>query len=64
MNTVRVLMSVFLLAVVILSFLGWRWAVELPPPKLEAARLVLAISGIAALGAMALIWSTKPRQSC
>lgn len=68
MNTIRVAMTVYLLAVLMFVFLGWRW-VDLktqanPPPKnLTGARVVLVVSGIASLVGLGLIWSAKPRRS-
>lgn len=63
MNAVRSVMTVFMSIIVWLSFIGWRWAGSLPSPKLEAARTVLVLIGLAAVGGMWLIWSAKPRQS-
>jgi hypothetical protein len=63
MNAIRSAMSVFLLAIVAATFLGWRWAQVLPPAKLDAARLVLAVAGLASVLGLAVIWSARPRNS-
>lgn len=63
MNAVRGVISFFMLTVVMFTLLGWRWTAGLPSPKMEAARVVLVISGLAAAGALALIWSAKPQRS-
>ncbi len=68
MNAIRGVMTVYLLAVLLFVFLGWRW-VDLktqatPPPKnLAGARVVLAISGLSSLVGLGVIWSAKPRRS-
>lgn len=54
-------MTVFLLAVLSAAGLGWRWATVLPPAKLDAARIVLTVAGLAALVAIVVIWSVKPQ---
>ena len=62
MNVVRSVISIFLLVLLGLSIAGWMWAAGLPAPKQLAARLVLAVCSISAVGGMALIWSVKPRR--
>jgi hypothetical protein len=59
MNLVRSIISVFLLALLVLSIAGWIWAGGQPSPKLEGARFVLAICGISSVGAVALLWNVK-----
>jgi hypothetical protein len=61
MNAIRTVMTFFLAAMLASACLGWRWAVALPSPKLEAARVVLALVVIAAVGGIAVLWSVKPQ---
>ena len=63
MNAVRGAMTVFLLVIISLAFLGWRWSAGLPSPKIEGARLALGITAVAACGGIILIWRAKPRKS-
>jgi hypothetical protein len=56
-------MTVFLLTIVAFAILGWRWAVALPPAKLEGAHMVLAMGGCAALVGVVVIWRGAPRKS-
>ena len=63
MNAIRMAMTVFLLAVATAAILGWRWVAVLPPAKLEAARIVLTVAGMAAVVAIAIIWRAEPRKS-
>jgi hypothetical protein len=60
MNLIRSIMSVFLLALLVLSVAGWIWAGGQPSPKMEGARLVLALCGLSAIGCMWLLWTAKP----
>ncbi len=60
MNLIRSIMSVFLLALLGLSVAGWIWAGGQPTPKMEGARLVLAICGLSSIGCMWLLWAAKP----
>ncbi|MBI1310774.1 hypothetical protein GC176_05650 [bacterium] len=59
MNTVRSVISVFLLVLLGLSAAGWVWAGGQPSPKLEGARTMLALCGLMAVGAMAILWRAK-----
>jgi hypothetical protein len=52
-------MTVFIAAVVTICALGWRWSAVLPPLKRTPDRCVLAVSSVAALFAVAVIWSAK-----
>jgi hypothetical protein len=61
MNAIRTVMTFFLTAMLAAAFLGWRWAVTLPSPKLEAARAVLALAGIAAAVGITILWRVKPQ---
>jgi hypothetical protein len=59
MNLVRSVISIFLLVLLGLSIAGWIWAGGQPSPKMEGARVVLAICGVSAIGALGLLWSAK-----
>ena len=60
MNLVRFVISVFLAVLLALTVAGWVWAGKQPSPTLEGARIVLVLSGLSALGGLAVIWSAKP----
>ncbi len=60
MNLVRSLISLFLLALLAVSIAGWIWAGGQPSPKLEGARVVLALCGLSSVGCLWLLWSVKP----
>jgi len=62
MNKVRMIMTVFLLAVFSSVLLGWSWVAVLPPAKMQSARIVLTLAGLAALLALTVIWSAKPQK--
>jgi predicted acyltransferase len=55
-NTIRSLMSLFLLLVIGAVIAGWNWAPHLPEAKAIAGRIVLSLSGLMALTALFLIW--------
>lgn len=59
MNLIRSIISVFLVILFVLSVAGWIWAGGQPSPKLEGARLVLALCGLSSIGGLALLWSAK-----
>lgn len=59
MNVVRTVVSAFMLILLALCVAGWIWARGLPSPKMEGARLVLALCGCMSVGAMGLIWTFK-----
>lgn len=63
MNSVRSVFSVLLLVLLAVSIAGWIWAGGQPSPKLEGARFVLAICGLAAIGGTALLWTAKLPQA-
>jgi hypothetical protein len=63
MNAVRAVFSVFLLILLALTLMGWRWSAELPSPKQEGARVALALAGLSAVGGLGLLWSVKQRRS-
>lgn len=65
MNLVRTLLSVFLMMVLVVSILGWRWTTgdNLPPDfQIWGARLVLVISAVAALSGIGVLWAVKARK--
>ena len=59
MNLVRSVISVFLLLLLGLSVAGWIWAGGQPSPKMEGARFVLTLCGLASIGCLGLLWSAK-----
>jgi hypothetical protein len=59
MNLVRSVISVFLLILLAVSVAGWIWAGGQPSPKLEGARFVLALCGLASIGCLGLIWNAR-----
>ncbi|MCA9124683.1 MAG: hypothetical protein H6822_09115 [Planctomycetaceae bacterium] len=59
MNLVRSVMTFFLLLLLAVAVAGWIWAGSLPTQKMEGARLVLALCGVASLGAVGLLWTAK-----
>jgi hypothetical protein len=63
MKAVRSVMTVFMLIIISLAILGWRWSAILPSPKWEAARVVLALIALSAAGGLWLIWKVPPRKS-
>lgn len=63
MNAVRSAMTLFLLVIVWLAIMGWRWSASLPSPKIEGARVVLGITAVAACSGVVMIWKYKPHRS-
>lgn len=59
MNLVRSVISVFLLILLAVSVAGWIWAGGQPSPKLEGARFVLALCGLASIGCLGLLWNAR-----
>ena len=62
MNAVRGVMTFFLLLILALVYLGWRWSAALPSPKLEGARVALVLTGAVSIAGGTLIWRAKPRR--
>lgn len=62
MNLVRSVISVFLIALLLLSVAGWIWAGGQPSPNREGARVVLAICGLSSVGSLGLLWSIRQPQ--
>lgn len=63
MNTIRSIMTVFLLAVLSSALLGWYWVGQLPAAKMQAARVVLTLASLAAFFAITILWSAKPQKA-
>jgi hypothetical protein len=60
MNLIRSVMSVFLLIVLGLAVAGWVWAGEQPTTYVSTGgRVAVSLCGLAAVGALGLIWSAK-----
>jgi len=59
MNLIRSIISLFLIALVAVSVAGWMWAGSQPSPNSVGARFVLALCGLSAIGAMAVLWTVK-----
>lgn len=62
MNLIRSIISVFLMILLALSIAGWIWAGGQPSPKMEGARVALAICGLSSVGCLVLLWTAKQRQ--
>ena len=63
MKAVRGAMTVFLLIIIWLAIMGWRWSASLPSPKIEGARVVLGITAVASCAGIIMIWRYNPRKS-
>jgi MFS superfamily sulfate permease-like transporter len=61
MKAVRGAMTVFILILVALAILGWRWSARLPSAKQQGARVALGLIVVASCGGLGLIWTAKPR---
>lgn len=62
MNVIRSIISVFLIALLVLSVAGWIWAGDQPSQTQIGARVVLVVCGISSIGGLVLIWSIKRPQ--
>jgi hypothetical protein len=61
MNVVRILLSLFVIALLIISVAGWIWAGENQPPDAAvASRVVLAVGMAAGFAGMVAIWRWRP----
>jgi hypothetical protein len=61
MNTVRILITMFILALLAIVVLGWVWTgSHQPPPLRTASHAVLGLSALAGLFALAKIWRRDP----
>jgi len=64
MNAIRSILSLFLVVVLILSVLGWRWSGgDSTPPGFNraGARVVLVVAAVAAVGGIGVLWRVNPR---
>jgi hypothetical protein len=61
MNAIRGVMTVFMLVILVLALLGWRWSAGLPSPRQLGARVALGLVVVASCGGLGLIWRAKPR---
>ena len=56
-NGVRIAITLFVLVLLVIVTLGWRWtASHQPPPQRTASHVVLAISAFGGLFALGRIW--------
>ena len=56
-NGVRIAITLFVLVLLVIVTLGWRWtASHQPPPQRTASHVVLAISAFGGVFALARIW--------
>jgi hypothetical protein len=59
MNVVRILITSFILILLTIVILGWRWTTAHQPPGLQtASHIVLTVSALAGLFAITRIWRT------
>ena len=59
MNGVRIVITVFVAALLATIALGWVWtSSNQPPPLSTASHVVLGIAGLAGIGALVKIWSS------
>lgn len=56
MNVLRTAISVFLVAVILLSIAGWIWAGQQSSFQATGARVVLGLGSLASLGALLELW--------
>lgn len=63
MQAIRGVMTFFLMLVLMVSWLGWRWSADLPSPKWEGARAALTMTALSAVLGLVLLWNAKPRKS-
>jgi tellurite resistance protein TehA-like permease len=63
MTAVRIAITMFVLALLVIVILGWRWTgSHQPPPLRTASHTVLAIAGLSGIFALTKIWrSESPR---
>jgi hypothetical protein len=62
MNLVRTFISVFVVALSVVSVYGWIWAGHQETEYVRnGARVVLALCFLASLGCLVLIWREKPQ---
>ena len=58
-NAIRILISLFILVLIAVSFAGWIWTSHhQPAAQSQASHLVLGMSVLAGLAGLAAIWRT------
>jgi hypothetical protein len=63
LNAVRIAITLFVLALLVVVTLGWIWTGNNQPPPLRmASHVVLAISGLAGIFALVKVWRGDARQ--
>ena len=56
-NGVRIAITLFVLVLLVVVILGWRWtASHQPPPQRTASHVVLAISAVGGVFALWKVW--------
>jgi hypothetical protein len=62
MTLVRVLVTIFVLAILTATGFGWFWtAANQPPAGAMASRIVLGIAALAGVGALIAVWKPNGR---
>jgi hypothetical protein len=63
MNRVRIAITVFMLILLTVVAMGWRWtSTHQQPPLRTGSQVVLAIAGLSGLFALATIWRGNGRR--
>ncbi len=63
MNTIRIAISLFIVVLIAVSAAGWVWNGSQPFPQAVAARIVLALSGLAGVVGLVVIWGSDSGRS-
>lgn len=64
MTLVRILVTVFVVAIITATVVGWVWTGQHQPPAgAMASRVVLSMSALAALIALIAVWRPNPSGS-
>jgi hypothetical protein len=63
MNSIRVLMSVFILILITLSVAGWIWAGGQPSPQSMGSRVALTAGALAGVMGLVAIWRAPQTDS-
>ncbi len=62
MNAIRIVITLFVLALIVISALGWRWtAAHQSASQSAASHVVLGLSMLAGVGGMMVIWRSGGR---
>jgi hypothetical protein len=62
MNTIRIVITLFVLALIVISALGWRWtAAHQSAAQSAASHVALGLSMLAGVGGLIVIWRTGER---